>query len=78
MGEADIRGSFESLGNAVVVQAVKDYRDAAKILSRGRTNHTAEATKRECERFFQSEYFSLFTNLDGNILLCELEKEDWK
>ena len=26
---------YEALGNAVVVQAVKDYRDAVKKLSRG-------------------------------------------
>lgn len=66
---------YEALGNAVVLQAVKDYRDAVKKLSRGRKNNAAEDTKRECERFFQSSYFNVFTALDGKALLSQLERE---
>lgn len=66
---------YEALGNAVVLQAVKDYRDAAKKLSRGRKNAAAEDTKRECERFFKSGNFNTFTSLDGEVLLSQLEKE---
>ena len=51
---------YEELGNAVVLQAVKDYRDAVKKLSRGKVNHAAEQMKAECERFFKSSYFNLF------------------
>lgn len=66
---------YEALGNAVVVQATKDYRDAVKKLSRGKKNTMAESTKAECERFFKSGYFNIFTSLDGNVLLSQLEKE---
>ena len=66
---------YEALGNAVVVQAAKDYRDAVKKLSRGKKNTTAESTKAECERFFKSGYFNIFTSIDGNVLLSQLEKE---
>ncbi len=66
---------YQALGNAVVLQAVKDYRDAVKKLSRGKKNTTAEKTKNECERFFQSGYFNVFTELDGKALLSQLEKE---
>lgn len=66
---------YEELGNAVVLQAVKDYRDAVKKLSRGKVNQAAEQMKAECERFFKSSYFNLFTTLDGNALLSQLEKE---
>lgn len=65
----------EALGNAVVLQAVKDYRDAVKKLSHGRKNAAAEDTKQECERFFKSSHFNIFTSLDGNVLLSQLEKE---
>ncbi|WP_167958534.1 hypothetical protein [Anaerosporobacter faecicola] len=65
----------EALGNAVVLQAVKDYRDAVKKLSHGRKNTAAEDTKKECERFFKSTHFNTFTSLDGNVLLSQLEKE---
>lgn len=66
---------YEALGNAVVVQAAKDYRDAVKKLSRGKKNTTAESTKAECERFFKSGCFNIFTSFDGNVLLSQLEKE---
>ena len=66
---------YEALGNAVVLQAVKDYREAVHKLSRGKKNTIAESTKQECERFFQSPYFNLFTQLDGTALLSQLEKE---
>lgn len=66
---------YESLGNAVVLQAVKDYRDAVHKLSRGKKNTIAESTKQECERFFKSPYFNVFTQLDGKSLLSQLEKE---
>lgn len=66
---------YEALGNAVVLQAVKDYREAVKKLSRGRKNTAAEDTKRECERFFKSGYFNIFTSLDGKVLLSQLERE---
>lgn len=66
---------YETLGNAVVIQAVRDYREAVVKLSHGKENHMAEATKNECERFFQSGYFNVFTELDGIALLSQLEKE---
>lgn len=66
---------YEALGNAVVLQAVKDYREAVHKLSRGKKNTIAESTKQECARFFQSPYFNVFTQLDGKALLSQLEKE---
>lgn len=66
---------YEALGNAVVLLAVKDYRDAVKRLSHGRKNTSAEDTKKECERFFTSGYFNVFTSLDGKALLSQLERE---
>lgn len=66
---------YEALGNAVVVQAVKDYRNAVKKLSRGKKSTTAESVKKECERFFKSPYFNVFTHLDGKLLLSQLQKE---
>ena len=67
---------YEALGNAVVLQAVKDYRDAVHKLSRGKKNTIAESMKQECERFFKSPYFNVFTQLDGKALLSQLEKEE--
>ena len=70
--------SYQALGNAVVLQAVKDYRDAVKKLSRGKTNTAAEQMKNECERFFKSDLFSIYTSIDGEMLLTKLEQEEIK
>ena len=66
---------YENLANAVVLQAVKDYRDAVRKLSHGKRNVMAEQRKTECEVFFKSQYFNVFTDLDGNAMLSQLEKE---
>ena len=66
---------YEALANAVVLQAVKDWREASAVLSRGKKNINAQATKDECERFFLSPYFHTFTELDGEMLLTKLKSE---
>ena len=66
---------YENLANAVVLQAVKDYREAMIKLSHGKKNVVAEQTKSECEKFFRSPYFNVFTSLDGKALLLKLESE---
>ncbi len=66
---------YEELANAIVLQAVKDWRDAAAILMSGRRNMFAEDMKAECERFFMGRYFNEFTALDGSMILEGLKKE---
>ncbi len=66
---------FEELGNAVVVLAAKDWREATEKLKHGRKNSSAEAMKAECERFFKSPEFNKFTSLDGKMILAKLESE---
>lgn len=58
---------YEALGNAVVLQAVKDWRTAMKKKD-SRTIH-------ECEAFLLSGSFNLFTDLDGEALLQKLRRE---
>ena len=45
---------YENLANAIVLQAVKDYRDAIKRLKKKSSNQAAMADAMECERFFRS------------------------
>jgi len=66
---------YETLANAVVLQAIKDWREATAKLFRGRKNINAQVLKDECERFFTSSYFNTFTELDGNVLLIRLKQE---
>ena len=66
---------FEELGNAVVILAVKDWRDATAKLKHGRRNLMAEFTKAECEDFFKSPQFGIYTAVDGKMILAKLESE---
>ena len=71
-----MRDPYQELANAVVLQAVKDYRDSRKKLAKGRKNYQAEKMKAECEKFFTSDLFSIYTDLDGEMLLSKLEQEE--
>ncbi len=67
---------YEELANAIILQAVRDYRDALKKLAKGRKNTAAKDTKQECERFFRSQHFSGLTSIDGEMLIEKLNEEE--
>lgn len=66
---------YEDLANAIVLTAVKDYRDALKKLKKHPRNNTALYTKKEVERFFNSDWYKLLTNIDPVMLIKQLNKE---
>ena len=55
---------YENLANAIILQAVKDYR---------LTDNKTEIE--EIERFFRSDWFSVLTSLDPDLLIQKLRKE---
>lgn len=56
--------NYELLANAIIIQAVKDYR------------HTYSPQGRaEIKRFLRSEWFRVLTRLDGEMILERLENE---
>ena len=64
---------LEDLSNAIILQAVKDYRSA---LAGGSVNgRDSKSVIEECERFFQSEWFNVLTNVDGMIIIANIRKE---
>ena len=65
----------ESLANAIVLQAVTDYRKALKALSLNGKNRDAKITKDECERFFRSSWYGMLTSVDGELLISKLQAE---
>lgn len=67
---------YGSLANAVVLQAVKDWRSAVKTLKRHPKSQPALQMKEETEEFFLSDRFSAFTSIDGEALLNKLRMED--
>ena len=70
--EMNQRG-LEDLSNAIILQAVKDYRIA---LAGGSVNgRDSKSVIAECERFFQSEWFNSLTKMDCNYLMKNIRKE---
>jgi len=55
---------YEELANAIVLQAVKDYR-----------LHDDEQELASIERFFRSDWFGVLTNINPEILITKLRKE---
>ena len=56
--------NFELLANAIILQAVRDYR------------HTySPQVRAEIKRFFRSEWFRALTQVDGEMIITRLENE---
>lgn len=71
---SDIK-NYENLANAIILQAAKDYRIALKCLKLNPRNRNALADKAEVERFFRSQWFTMLTSVDGEMLICALRNE---
>ena len=66
---------YEELANAIVLQAVKDYREALKMLVQHSYNKKARGVREDVERFFSSEWFSTLTEIDPEMLIEKLNAE---
>lgn len=64
---------IENLANAIILQAVKDYRKALKGFSLN--GKSSAAVIADCERFFRSEWFKELTDVDGEYLIINIRKE---
>lgn len=75
MSKTDNLDPYESLANAIVLQAVKDYRDALFKLSLHPNSRDSKIKKEECERFFRSGWYHQLTSVDPEYLLRKLQQE---
>lgn len=67
---------WQKLANAIVEQAVKDYRTAqARVKANPMIATPAEKELRQLERFFRSQWFEALTDVDGRLVLSRLKKE---
>lgn len=74
MTESD--NPYANLANAIVLQAVKDFRKYIKVVKRnGRNKEQAIREMRKIVEFIKSPWFRVLTNLDPQILLKKLEEE---
>lgn len=66
---------YDNLANAIVLLAVKDWREAVKTLKKRPRYAAAKQMKEECEAFFLSDWFEMLTSVDGRTILQKLKKE---
>ena len=66
---------YEDLANAIVLLAVRDYRDALKKLMKHPRHESAKRTKTEVERFLRSDWYRELTAVEPEILLRKLKEE---
>lgn len=63
---------YENLANAIIMQAVSDYRSALRQYRRhGKPNREMM----ECEKFFRSQWFGCLTEVDGEYLIRKIREE---
>ena len=65
--------AYHDLANAIVMQAVTDYRNALKGISYDR--RPAEFIVTKLEKFFRSTYYRTLTRVNGEYLIEQLRKE---
>ena len=65
----------EDLAIGIIVLAAKDYRLALRQLKRNPKNRAALEMVRDCELFFQSEYYETLTKVNGGYLIRKLREE---
>jgi len=70
-----IDDAYTKLANAIIEQAVKDYRVALRTLKKKKDNEAAERVKRDVERFFRSKWFEVLTSIDPKMLISKLKDE---
>ena len=66
---------YEALADAVVLEAVEEYRAAYRKRRKGSETYKVKRDMKAIENFFHSQQFSLFSNLDGSALLSRIQKE---
>ena len=65
--------NYELLANAIIMQAVNDYRNA--LGGGSYDNKRPDDIIAECERFFRSEWFRELTDVDGEFIISKIRKE---
>lgn len=66
---------YRALANAIVVQAVKDYRNTMKALKRRPRSKPAKKRLKKIEEFFASEWCRKLTDVKGEYLINRLRRE---
>ena len=66
---------WEDLAREIILQAVKDYRTTLKGLKKRPDTRELLKAKKECERYFFSEWFAVLTELEPDVVVDGIRRE---
>lgn len=66
---------YEELANAIILQAVKEYKLSLKALGQYPRDSNASYRKWEIEQFFRSKWFKELTDADAEFIINGLKEE---
>ena len=75
----NINEAYENLANAIVKQAVVDYKEPLRKLEKNPNDKEAKRDAERIERFFHSGWYTQLTSIDGDWLIRktkEMVKEE--
>lgn len=67
--------AYSNLANAIIIQAVKDFRKNAKKYKKDNTNKEALKEMKAIIRFIKSPWYKTLTNVEPSVLLKKLREE---
>lgn len=70
---ADNLECYENLANAIILQAVKDYKTVLFRLEDHPNNRDAQFEKKRLESFFHSNWYNTLTDLDACTLILGVQ-----
>lgn len=70
---ADNLECYENLANAIILQAVKDYKTVLFRLEDHPNNRDAQFEKKRLEGFFHSNWYNTLTDLDAGTLISGVQ-----
>ena len=70
-----MKQNWQALSQAIILQAVEDYRKCRRLVRRKPGQVEAQKMIREVETFFRSRWFMQLSDVDGNMILEGLKKE---
>ena len=74
-GKNQFEDPYERLANAIILNAVADYRSALKKIKRNPKSKAAIDEALQLEKFFGSSWYQQLTSVDGKFLIRKLQDE---
>lgn len=66
----------QMLANAIIIKAADDLRTSLRNLKVNPQHKESLRTLKECEKFFQSEWYKVLTKVDGEMILRKIREEE--